>query len=340
MLSNYLIDPKDFEEEKNIGSGNFSNVMLVHSKKKPKNKYAVKSMQLDDEENQKYFLREISIMSSVRHPTLLKMKGFSIPNKKDPVCRIYTEFMSNGTLLDILKVDQNQFKESNKVLGPTEKSKIIYGIVAGMAYLHKENIIHRDLKPENIFLDNNYEPVISDFGLSRFTENDVSVTRNLGTPYFMAPEMFESTDDIPVTEKIDVYAFALVLYALFDIHYVFEKNSPRSIGQLYLHIKKGMRYVIPANTPKYFEDLIRKCWSNDIKQRPSFQEILDDFDENENYILPGANREDVLDYVDYIKSSERDLEKLNKSISSEFEVHQDFDFDNQEIQNTEEFDFL
>ena len=64
-----------------------------------------------------------------------------------------------------------------------------------MCYLHKKGIIHRDLKPENILMDNNYNPRICDFGLSRCFPNsltksiNLSMSRNFGTPLYMAPEL-------------------------------------------------------------------------------------------------------------------------------------------------------
>jgi serine/threonine protein kinase len=55
--------------------------------------------------------------------------------------------------------------------------KIIQGISRGLFYLHEESpvkIIHRDLKASNILLDRDMNPKISDFGLARFFEDELT----------------------------------------------------------------------------------------------------------------------------------------------------------------------
>lgn len=92
------------------------------------------------------------------------------------------------------------------------RQKIISDIAKGLAYLHDEcsqKIIHLDIKPHNILLDENFNAKISDFGLSKLIEKDKSkvVTRMRGTPGYLAPEWLRSV----ITEKVDVYAFGIVL---------------------------------------------------------------------------------------------------------------------------------
>ncbi|KAK8502285.1 hypothetical protein V6N12_002006 [Hibiscus sabdariffa] len=78
---------------------------------------------------------------------------------------------------------------SNNVLPWSSRMKIIDGIVKGILYLHHESrlkIVHRNLKPANILLDENMNPKITDFGLSRLLGEDESraiATRMAGTWY-------------------------------------------------------------------------------------------------------------------------------------------------------------
>ena len=64
-----------------------------------------------------------------------------------------------------------------------------------MKYLHEHGIIHRDLKPENILIDKNYYPKICDFGLARCfplsltNSYKMTMTGQIGTPLYMAPEL-------------------------------------------------------------------------------------------------------------------------------------------------------
>lgn len=71
-LEKYLLNPKHYKEEKTIGEGNFSSVSLVHLESNSENKIALKKIPFDtdDSDSQKYFIREISIMSELNHPCL------------------------------------------------------------------------------------------------------------------------------------------------------------------------------------------------------------------------------------------------------------------------------
>jgi serine/threonine protein kinase len=53
-----------------------------------------------------------------------------------------------------------------------ERFTLIYNIAVGMMNLHRRQIIHRDLNPSNVLLDDAFDPVISDFGFSKFSEVD------------------------------------------------------------------------------------------------------------------------------------------------------------------------
>ena len=85
--------------------------------------------------------------------------------------------------------------------------------------MHSSNIIHRDLKPENLLLVsfskdiNAVRAKISDFGTSRSTVATMKMTNRIGTPAFMAPEVFSSE---AYGKKSDVYSFALTVWSIFS----------------------------------------------------------------------------------------------------------------------------
>ena len=60
-----------------------------------------------------------------------------------------------------------------------------------MKYIHSIGWIHLDMKPENILIDENGHPLIGDLGSSRLVDLNVTMTRNIGSPRYMAPEMYE-----------------------------------------------------------------------------------------------------------------------------------------------------
>lgn len=322
-LEDFIQKPDEFVEEKKIGEGNFSSVYLVHHKDDINYKIALKKIPYDqdDKELSLHFIREVSIMSRLDHPCLVKLIGFSFPSKKDPICKIYSEYMQNNTLKEILKKEKN----GEKILSPTHKSIIVYGIASGMMYLHQNKIVHRDLKPENVFLDDEYQPVLSDFGLSRFIGSDFNMTGKLGTPFYMAPELFDS-DIKNIDNKIDVYAYAVTILSLFTIDYVFKGTQPTSIRNLVSYIKSGKRYVIPSKTPEFYKDLINDCWSNNKDERPSFEEIVQKLEQNDDFIFEGADEEKVRDYIEHSKKFNNSYCSVNSDEENNAEVTEEFDF--------------
>ncbi|KAM7488612.1 hypothetical protein LguiB_026096 [Lonicera macranthoides] len=88
-----------------------------------------------------------------------------------------------------------------------------FRIARGLLYLHEEcetQIIHCDIKPQNVLIDNNYTAKIADFGLSKLLYNDFTRTNKhaRGTAGYMAPKWLNNG---PVTVKVDVYSFGVML---------------------------------------------------------------------------------------------------------------------------------
>ena len=339
MLVNYLINPSHYKEEKIIGEGKFGSVSLVHSKSNCKYKIALKEIpaDLNEKDSQKYFIREVLVMAELNHPSLIKMIGFSLPSKNDLFFKIYSEYIPNGTLLNALCRDELA-DESSIILTPTIRSKIIYGIASAMEYLHKQKIIHRDLKPENIFLDKENHPIISDFGLSRFCTNDLMMTKKLGTPYYMAPELFSDDSDtnIPITNKIDVYAFGMTLLTMFSTTFSFSGRKPRTISQLLRYILSGKRYIIPNDVPEFYSDLIQKCWLNNALERPSFEQIVKLFDQSDDFMIHGSDIEEVHKFMISMKIYEINS-KMNESCK--FDSSSSLSDNESDQEETKEFDF-
>ena len=191
----------DLEEIKEIGSGISANVFYGIDKRNGK-KVAIKKLKFDKLTGMKLqsFQREISILSSVSHPSLL---GFVGATDEPPYC-IVTEWMSNGNLYQEL----HKFKRMNQTL----RAIAAFDIARGMQYLHSNHIIHRDLKSLNILIDSKGHAHICDFGFSRKDDEDEMMTKNVGTPHWMAPELLSGSGCY--SSKIDVYAYGILLWEI------------------------------------------------------------------------------------------------------------------------------
>ncbi|MBM3983803.1 MAG: serine/threonine protein kinase, partial [Planctomycetes bacterium] len=92
-------------------------------------------------------------------------------------------------------------------------------IALGLAAAHDKNIIHRDLKPENVLYDEDGKKLlIIDFGLARTPVSALKSisdeAKELGTPYYMPPEQWGSTQFGPITPVADIYSLGVILYEL------------------------------------------------------------------------------------------------------------------------------
>jgi len=211
------------------------------------------------------FYREVKILSNLRHPCIVYFLGVCIEGK-DRI--IITEYMEGGSLHSLLK--RPSFMLDDKLV-----LKIAMDISLGMNHLHLEELLHRDLTSNNILLNAHMDAKLSDFGLSIKIE-DITSSFTMGSVYWMAPEVL--LDPKQFTKKSDVYSFAIVLWEIFS-----KAQNPYPPGELN---PKGLankisredwRPSIPLICPIEWTTLIKKCWSFNTDDRPSFQQIVETF---------------------------------------------------------------
>jgi serine/threonine protein kinase len=275
-LADYVFDMANYGSEKLCGSGAFSSVFL-YTNMTDGRKIAVKRMDKDIErpDKQTMFFREITILLALRHPAVLPFRGFNLPSQDHRCFEIVTEYMANGNVQTHL--DREAEGRPSPRWDATCKMKVIFGVACGMAHVHKSRIMHRDLKSENIFLDDLWEPRIADFGLSKTIEQDTPMMMSavVGTPYYMAPELFACDDTEPASYPIDVYAYAVIVLSLFvGGRFKFDRGQIRNMQVLVAGLASGQRFVIPPAMPDWCRELITQCWAQNPAQRWTFDQAV------------------------------------------------------------------
>jgi len=279
-----LIQENEFQVIKSIGRGSYAVVLLV-KRINSSEELALKKFHSNftNSRLREMFEREVEVMNRCDHPCILKMKGYFIPEKDSSlVPLILTEYMPNKDLNTI-------FEQSPDKITPTRKMIIAFGVAEGMRYFHSLGGLHRDLKPANIMLDANFKPKIADFGLSKISE-DASQSMIAGSPFWMAPELFEHNQ---YNESIDVYAYAVVLFQL--LTGIIPFGGKISTFELGRRVLNGERPAIPNSIPVEFSDMINRCWDQDPSNRPTFSQIVDWFNDL-NVCIEGTNMKKYNEY--------------------------------------------
>ncbi|CAL4948443.1 unnamed protein product [Urochloa decumbens] len=158
------------------------------------------------------FLREISIVASVHHRSLVRLLGYCLLRRGGShQCLLVYPFFEHGSL------DWWLFngEERRRLLPWPARRRIAVDVARALAYLHHEcrrQILHLDIKPANILLDGGLRAHVSDFGVSMSIAQDLTSvdTRGRGTLGYMAPEMSLSK----LSVKSDVYSYGMTLLEL------------------------------------------------------------------------------------------------------------------------------
>lgn len=217
----------------------------------------------DDSQQLSEFLQEVSIMRKVRHKNVAQFIGAC--TRKPNLC-IVVEYMPGGSVYDYMR-------RAGALKQPT-LLRVAVEICRGMDYLHKRNIVHRDLKAANLLMDETGVVKIADFGVARVMDGAGIMTAETGTYRWMAPEVIEHK---PYGRAADVFSFGILLWELLTGMVPYQDLTPlqAAVGV----VQKGLRPIIPPNTPGSLAAIMTTCWARDPSQRPSFEELREQLDE-------------------------------------------------------------
>ncbi len=150
----------------------------------------------------KRFEREAETIASLRHPYILKL--FDYGEFGDTVYLVM-ELVSGGSLAELI---------SKGPLPVATASRLLEQIASALDYSHERGIIHRDLKPQNVLLDEQNNPILTDFGIAKILSQTTSLTQSgmaMGTPSYMAPEQWMGK---ALDSRADIYALGIMLFEM------------------------------------------------------------------------------------------------------------------------------
>ncbi|WP_371177034.1 protein kinase [Buchananella felis] len=151
------------------------------------------------------FVQERNVLLGLDHPQVVKVRDLVVEGTTLAIVMDLVEGPSLSALL-----------ASRGTLSPGEAVELTIGILQALATAHSQGIVHRDIKTDNVLLaasgplDRHCVRLV-DFGIAKILEDSPGAREAIGTPKYMAPELFAYGTAF---ETSDVYSVGIVLYQL------------------------------------------------------------------------------------------------------------------------------
>lgn len=160
--------------------------------------------QSDAADARERFRREAEAAASLDHPNILPI--YEVAQAEDGLPFFSMKYAAGGSLAEVAKAFANRTRDV---------VALVAKVARAVEHAHGQGILHRDIKPGNILLDANGEPLVSDFGLAKWLDDNTDLTRTLtifGTPGYIAPEQLNAPDKL--SSAADVYSIGALLFDL------------------------------------------------------------------------------------------------------------------------------
>ena len=209
------------------------------------------------------FTREVDLVAHLEHPHILPIYDYG---EVDGTPYIAMRYLAGGSMAQWIR----------RGLPPLDKlAKPVEQVASALDYAHQEGVIHRDLKPGNILLDENDNAYLSDFGIARVLDSNLTGSAIIGTPAYMSPEQ---ANGLPLDARSDIYSLGVVLFELVTGREPFEAETP--VALLLKHINEPMpsARALRPELPLGAERVIIKATAKRPDDRyPSGSDLADAF---------------------------------------------------------------
>jgi len=216
----------------------------------------VLTYQADSHETLARFRREAAAAASLDHPNILPI--YEVSESQDGLAFFSMKLATGGSLRTVASALRGKARECVELMAKVARA---------IEYAHAHGILHRDLQPGNILLDGRGEPLVGDFGLAKWLDEESDLTQTLttfGTPGYIAPEQAEGAHFSPAA---DIYSLGAILFNLLAGRTPFVgANALSVIRQAAATPAPKLRAFAPS-LGRDLETIVARCLERDPKAR-------------------------------------------------------------------------
>lgn len=211
--------------------------------------------------------KEVETMKDLDHLNIVQYLGFE---QKNSIYSLFLEYVAGGSISSCLK-SYGKFDE------PLVQF-ITRQVLEGLKYLHSNGILHRDLKADNLLLEIDGTCKISDFGISKRSQDIYSNNAEMsmqGSIFWMAPEVIHSMVEDKkqgYSAKIDIWSLGCVMLEMFAGQRPWSNEAV--VSAIYKIGKTKLAPPIPNDLSSEAKDFLNRCFTTDSQKRPTAEELL------------------------------------------------------------------
>jgi len=278
---------RDFELQTELGTGNFSRVVVAQHKQ-TKKKYALKIIEKKKAESLAK-RQHPNVYNEIQMERRVLLEKLVNPSHKF-VIKMHAAFqdyyslyylmdlhhdLSNPNILHAELWESTRYKNFSVGAHFSLIPGYIAEVLEAIQYCHSKGIVHRDLKPENVLLQENGHICLIDFGTAKdMNQTDLNGPEFVGTPEYMSPEAVKGSEkhpDYPCGVAIDYWALGVMMY---NLHTGITSFSSPSQYLAFLKIRRGL-YPHPDCIPVEAWDLIKKLLVVEPSKRLGGRDVKD-----------------------------------------------------------------
>ncbi len=204
------------------------------------------------------FRREAQAVASLDHPNILPI--YEVSESEDGLPFFSMKFAEKGSLQENAASLRNE---------PRKCVQLMAKVARAVEYAHSRGVLHRDIKPGNILVNDQGEPLVSDFGLAKLVDGNNDLTRSLttfGTAGFIAPEQADGPA-ADLTPAADVYSLGAVLFNVLAGRPPFLGSNPVSVIRQASETQAPKLRSLAPSLDRDLETICERCLERDPKTR-------------------------------------------------------------------------